>query len=216
MLVTVTCLALLRGEAGCCSIDSRDDGPCVYDETPLAPDDETPWGTTPAQDIAALEVPQHGTWRWGEDQYFIEIDEDGVELSGWATFVHDAATIRYSEHVSGGLGVACDGPTVSIDGTLTITDEQGAVIISVPLTVQRQYTAHLEYVSSPQYSPISLFSSSLQEQAEFDVSQVYGVIVWRPRGLIAEFYYQAQSMTTATTGDGAISLVGMFEADEQP
>jgi hypothetical protein len=213
VLIIVACLALLRGESPCSCVDD-DDGPCEYEKTPMASDAETLWGTTPAEDIAELEIPQHGIWRWGESKYFVEVDDSGVELPAWAAFVHDPETIRYSEHVAGGVGVACNGPTVSVDGTLTITDEQGAVIISVAVTAAYQHMASLNYGSSPQYDPVSLFSDRVHETAEWDIAQVFGAITWLDEeGLRAEFFYQAQSMTTETTGDGVIAPVGEFVAD---
>jgi hypothetical protein len=220
VLIIGACLALLRGE-GLCSC--ADDEPCQYEETPLAADAETLWNTTPAEDIAELEIPQHGTWRWGESRDFVEIDDSGVELPAWATFVHDPETIRYSEHVDGGIGVACNGPTVSVDGILTITDEQGAVIVSVPITAAYQYMASLNYAAIPEYSPASLFSDRVHETAEWDIAQVWGVIMWlEEHGLRAEFYYQAQSKNPGTTengtvtGNGVVALVGEFVADGPP
>ena len=71
------------------------------------------------------------------------------------------------------------------------------------------------YGASPQYSPISLFSDELHEKAVFDTTQVFGRILWiNGVRLLAEFYYHGQSMQTETTGDGVVSLVGLFEADE--
>lgn len=219
LIIPLASLVLLRQTLCSCAPDE----PCEYEVVPLEMDAETLWNTTPAEDIAELEIPQHGTWSWGESEYFVELDDSGVSLPAWATFVHDPETIRYSEHVGGGHGVACNGPTVSVDGTLTITDEQGGVIISVQLTVLRQYTADLNYISSPQYSPISLFSDRVHETAEWDMSQVYGAISWfEQSGLLAEFFYQAQSQdpeptaSGTVTGDGVFSPVGTFEADGPP
>jgi hypothetical protein len=220
VLIIGTCLALLRGEGLCTCVD---DEPCQYEETPLAADAETLWGTTPAEDIANLEIPQHGTWRWGESKDFVEVDDSGVELPAWATFVHDPETIRFSEHVDGGRGVACNGPTVSVDGTLTITDDQGAVIVSLPITALRQFTADLNYVSGPEYSPASLFSDRVHETAEWDIALVWGAISWlEEHGLHAEFYYYGQRMNPGTTengtatGNGVVALVGEFVADGPP
>jgi hypothetical protein len=205
-------LLIAYPDMGCST--TGDDGPCEYEETPLEPDAETLWGTTPAEDIAELEIPQHGTWRWGESKDFVEVDDGGVELPAWATFVHDPETIRYSEHVAGGVGVACNGPTVLVDGTLTITDEQGAVIVGVPITAAYQYMASVNYGSSPTYDPISRFSDRVHETAAWDLAHVFGAISWLDEhGLRAEFYYQAQSMTTETAGNGVSSLVGEFVAD---
>ncbi|KIG16401.1 hypothetical protein DB30_04445 [Enhygromyxa salina] len=214
LIAPLACALLLR-ETLCTSCVGGDDSPCEYEVVSLAADAETPWGTTPADDIAALEVPQHGTWRWGDSTESIEIDQSGFEQPAWATYVHDPTTIRFSDHVAGGRGIACDGQTVMVDGTLTITDEQDAVILSVPVTALRQDMAGDAYGASPQYSPISLFSDELHEKAEWDMTQVFGAILWINGGrLSGEFYYHGQSMRTETTGDGVVSLVGLFEADE--
>ena len=213
LVAPLACAVLLREALCSCGVD---DGPCEYEETPLAVDAETPWGTTPAQDIAELEVPQHGTWIWSESKDFIEIDDAEVSLPAWATFVHDSETIRFSEYIGGGYGLACDGPTVSVDGTLTFTDEQGGVIVSVPVTVERQWTSAPNYGSSPRFSPISLFSAAVQATEEFEIMQVDGSIIWLDDGLLAEFYYFALSMRTETTGDGVHTLIAKFEADTRP
>ena len=215
LLVPLACALLLRDTLCSCDVD---DGPCEYEVTPLAPDDETPWGTTPAQDLAELEVPQHGTWTWSESEDFIEIQHAGVSVPAWATFVHDPETISFSEHIGGGYPPACKGPIVSADGTLTFTDEQGGVIVSVPVTVERQLTATLNYGSSPVYSPISQFSTAVQTTADFQfqLMQVNGSIIWLDDGLLAEFYYFALSMRTETTGDGVTALIAKFEADTRP
>jgi hypothetical protein len=44
---------------------------------------------------------------------------------------------------------------------------------------------------------------------------VFGRILWiNGVRLQAEFYYHGQSMRTETTGDGVVTLVGLFEPDE--
>ncbi|PRQ00530.1 hypothetical protein ENSA7_60240 [Enhygromyxa salina] len=198
-----------------CTSCLPDDEPCEYDLVPLAADDETPWGTTPAADIATLELSQHGTWRWGESTEYLDIDQSGFELPAWASFVHDPETVRYSEHVDGGRGVACNGPTVSVDGTLTISSEADEVILSVPLTVLREFGSVQTYLSTPQYSPISSFSAALSEKAKFDMTQVFGSMIWIDGvRLQIEFFYHGQSMLSETTGGGVFTLVGKFEGDE--
>lgn len=212
LLVPLACALLLR--EGLCSCGA--DGPCEYEVTVLAADDETPWGTTPSQDIAELEVPQHGTWAWSESTSFVRLDEEGVSWPAWATFVHDPETIRFSEHVDGGYPPACKGPTVSVDGTMTFADDQGEVIVSIPITVERQLTATLVYGSSPTYSPVSLFSPAIHETNDHEMTLVYGDIIWTEQGLFVEFYYLGQTMRTETTGDGAYTLIAKFEADTRP
>lgn len=147
LIAPLICMLLLRETL--CSSCVGEDSPCEYEVVTLAADAETPWGTTPAEDIAALEIPQHGTWRWGDSKDEIDVDQSGVEQAAWATYVHDPDTIEYSEHVGGGRGVTCNGPMVSVDGTLTITDEQDAVILSVPVTVERQDMSTARRRSTP-------------------------------------------------------------------
>lgn len=211
-VVALACVLLARTK---CPHSCIPDEPCEYDELVIDGDFETPWETTVAMDIAALEVPQHGTWRWGESTENIELEHSGVELPAWATFVHNPDGIVYREHIDGGLGVACDGLTVAIEGTLTITDESDEVIVSVPLTVERQYAAEPTYGASPSYSPVSEFSTTLHELAEWDFTLVFGSVLWiKGERLLAEFFYWTQTMDTETTGGGAVSPVGVFEADE--
>lgn len=222
VLVSLASLVLCNGcNDGHGNDGYGDDGPCQYEEVPLAADAETPWGTKVADDIAELEVPQPGTWRWGESEDFLVLDDSGAQMPALATFVHDPETIRFGDHVGGGEGVACHGPMVSVDGMLTITDEQGAVIVSVPLTVERHYMADLWYGAVPQYSPPSLFSDRVHETMQWQTSQVYGSIQWlEDLGLLAEFFYQAQSMQNGedevVMGDGVFSWVATFEADGPP
>jgi hypothetical protein len=214
LVLPLACILLLRENL--CTSCLPDGEPCEYEVVSLAPDAGTPWGTTPAEDIAALEIPQHGMWRWGESGNSIEIEDSGVELQAWATFVHDPGSIYYSDHVDGGRGWVCDGPTVMVDGTLTFTDEQGGAIVSVPLTVERQHMAGGYYSSSPMYWPISLFSELVHETAEWDTEGVYGNIIWLDKGLLAGFDYLGQSKLTETTGHGVSHLVGGFVADGVP
>lgn len=212
IIIPLATLVLMR-QGFCDSCLGIEDEPCQYVETPLTAEAETSWGTTVAEDIAELEMPRHGTWYWGENRDFVTVDQSGVELPAWAAFVHDPDTIRSSEHVGGGRGTACYAPPVLMDGTLTFTDDQGGVIVSVPITVEWQDG---DYGSSPQYIPPSLYSSEVHELMEWEFSQVFGAIIWAPNGFFAEFYYWGQSMTTETTGDGVASLVGEFTPDETP
>jgi hypothetical protein len=134
-----------------------------------------------------------------------------------AQFVHDPTTMRFSQHASGGEGVSCNGPTVMVDGTLTFTDEQGDVIVSVPIRAERMLTAEPQYGASPLYSPITAFSTGLQEKVEYDIRQIVGRINWiDDERLVADFHYNGQTMLTETTGVGVFSLIAVFEADEVP
>ena len=144
------------------------------------------------------------------------IDESGVELPAVASFVHDPQTIRFREYESGGHGVACFGPTIEVDGMLTFTDEQDAVIVSIPITAARQHTADEYYAAVPQLSPIDIFSTGLHEQEEYEIRQINGTVYWLPDRLLAEFGYAGQRMTTATTGEGVLQPVAVFDTDELP
>ncbi len=208
------CLALLRQPL--CNFGDEGE-PCGYDETPLAFDDITPWETTLAEDIASLEIAQHGMWRWSESTDELDIADEGSEFPAMAQFIADLATLRLREHVEGGDGVACDGTTVMIDGMLTFTDEQGTVVVSIPITAERMQASSPQYASAPLLTPISMFSTGLSETVEFETMQVVGRINWVDQErLSVQFHYYTNTMLTATTGEGVFSLIAEFEADEIP
>jgi hypothetical protein len=120
------------------------------------------------------------------------------------------------EYESGGHGVACDGPTLEVDGMLTFTNEQDAVIVNIPITAARQYTAEEYYASVSQLSPINTFSTGLHEQEEYEIRQIIGVVYWLSDRFLAEFDYHGQRMLTETTGNGVYHRVAVFDTDELP
>ncbi|MFV8751723.1 hypothetical protein ACNOYE_14355 [Nannocystaceae bacterium ST9] len=213
MTMAACCLALLR-EPVCSYGDGE---PCGYDETPLGADEVTPWGTTVAEDIASLEIAQHGTWRWYMSTDELDIENGGSEFPAMVRFVHDPASVRVREQVAGGDGVACDATTVMVGGMLTFTDEQDDVIVSVPITAERMQTAAPQYGASLLLSPISVFSTEIHDTVEYEVKQIVGRINWVDgERLSVQFHYQGQTMSAETTGEGVFSLIADFEADEVP
>ena len=215
LLIPLAALVLLR-ENLCTALFPPKREPCEYEVIELATDIEMPWGTTPAEDLAVLEVPTHGTWTWGESSESIDIEQSGVVLPAWASFVHDPDTLRTRDQVGGGgRGVFCYGATVLVDGTLTVTDEQGAEIISVPVTAERSHQVDDFYRSMPEYSPIAEFSPELHAKAEFDRTRIAGLVLWAEDSrLFAHFDYNGQTMIDESNGRGVVSFVGMFESDE--
>ena len=207
-LLAVACVALLR-QSSCLA---NDDGPCEYANTPLEADHLTPWGSTVAEDVAALEVAQQGTWRWYPSTDELDIENGGTELAAQVSFVADPSSYRLREHVAGGHGVACYGPTVMVDGTLTFTNEQNDVIVSIPLTAERTLGNVGQYSASPVISPVPIFSAGLTEKVEYEVSGIGGTIHWRDNeGFIALFDYLAQTTLTDESGLGVVSPVAEFE-----
>lgn len=118
-LLGLALLAPLLARTNLCSCVTEE--PCVYDTIEIDGDYETLWDTTAAEDLEWLEQPHVGTWRWGETTERLEIEQSGIERPAVATWVHDGEK-RFVEHVDGGVGVACNGPTVALDGTLIVTD----------------------------------------------------------------------------------------------
>ena len=188
--------------------------PCVYDEIEIDSDYETMRGTTVAEDLEWLQEPQMGTWRWGESTDAIEIGEAGVERPAIATWVHEGGK-RFVEQVDGGVGVACRGPTVELDGTWTVTDaEDNSVIVSFPLTIEYEYTASLSYGAVPVFnSPFNDTWPSVLELAEgWDQSLIHGAVLWPNEDRVyADFYYHSQRMDTTTTGSGSFAMVAVFD-----
>jgi len=214
VLALIALAPLLARQASPCSC--QDEMPCVYETVELDEGYETLWDTTVAEDIAGLEQPQVGVWRWSESTEVIEIADSGVERPAIATWTHGGG-MRLTEHVEGGDGVACYGPTVALDGTLTVVDaEDDSLIISLPLTVEYQYTATLSYTGNPVYDPFEDQWPMLEPlvEGDWDTEVVTGAIRWvDAEHLFAEFNYAVQRMDTETTGSGAGSLVAEFIAD---
>jgi hypothetical protein len=206
LLAVSCCLALLRG-----ALCSTDDGPCEYEVTLLDPDEPTPSGMTVGDEFGALEGTFSGTWRWYASTDELTIEGGGVEFPAQATFILDPATYRISEHVGGGAGAFCGDRGIRVDGTLTFADEQDAVILSIPITVDRRGNQRPNYVASMMFSPISEFSPRLHENVEYDESGVSALVRWIDGQLVAEFHYGGQSMLTPQTGAGILRDVAEFE-----
>jgi hypothetical protein len=211
VIVTVCCLALFRQASPCSCIEASE---CVYAETPLVAEDVTPWDTTIAADIAILETPQPGTWRWGSSFSALEIEQADTAFSATATFVHDPASVRFEEWVAGGVGAVCNGNTVLIDGMLTFSNEQDEVIVSVPVTARRTYQDSLQYAAEALLSPVEMFSTELHPLTQYDEMGVAVLVNWINNSrLRAEFTYFTLTKTTPTTGDGVSASAAVFEPD---
>ena len=214
LIVPTACVLLVR-QSPCSCVQEE---PCEYEVTELAPDAETPWGTTAAEDIAMLEMPAHGTWTWGESSESLDIEHSGEVLPAWASFVHDPDTLRYSEKIAG-WGVGCFGQSVYVDGTLTITDEEGAAIVSVPVTAERHHQAGPPYFSMPHDLSLSELSSEIHAKGEFDRTRLSGLVLWAegsaicPAGLCAHFSYISETKVDEHTTAGSSTRVGEFEPD---
>jgi hypothetical protein len=211
VIATVCCLALFRQTLCTSCVEGSE---CEYVEIPLTAEDVTLWDTTVAEDIAILETPQPGTWRWGSSFDALEIKQADTEFPAVATFVHDPASVRFQEHVAGGEGALCDGEVVMVDGMLTFTDEQDEVIVSVPITARRMHMASPQYAAEALLSPTSVFSTELHPITQYDVMAISGVVKWVDNArLRAEFTYFTQTMPTATTGNGVSATAATFEPD---
>lgn len=212
LILSLSCIALFRQASACSCAESTE---CEYVETPLATDYATPWETTLADDIAMLEVPQPGTWVWESSSDEIELDRPDTQIPAVATFVHDPESVRLKEYVTGGVGTICDDEKVLIDGTLTFTEEQGDVIVSLPITVERMDMATPRYTSELIQIPFSEFSAELHPLVTFEQMGVSTYINWfKDRGLHGEFTYFTLTMTTPTTGDGVTRTIALFEPEE--
>src|SRR5690606_37025181 len=121
----------------------------------------TPWQTTLAEDLAILETPQPGTWRWQPNHSAVTIDAAEMEFPAVAIFVHDPQSSRLQEHVAGGEGAVCSGQNVLIDGTLTITTEEGEVVVSAPITVERAHMASQQYSALADYPLDEIFPTGI-------------------------------------------------------
>jgi hypothetical protein len=210
-------LAMLLAACGDDGPGGQLDGgePCRYEERPLAATDVTPWGTVLAEDIALLEIPQPGTWRWAASAEGLTLQNAGLELAATARFVHDADDLRLREHVGGGDGVACETTTVVIGGTLTFSsDEDGSTIVSVPIRAEQMVTAGEQYAAAPSYEPISNFSDAIEAtDTNFETMLILGGINWTDQNqLYADFHYFTQRLDDGgSSGSGIWALVASFE-----
>lgn len=215
MRTKATLLAMLLAACGDDGPGGQLDGgePCRYEESPLAATDLTPYGGLLADDIARLEIPRQGIWVWSASIDELDIDVDETELPAEVRFEHDPNSLRLSEHVSGGDGVACHGAQVLVDGMLTFTaTETDTVIVSVPVTAIQEFTAGEEYGASEAYSPISTFSAVLHATVEYETMQISARVNWvDDERLFARFDYYAQSMTGPSSGVGVNAFIASFE-----
>ena len=197
--------------AGCNDISSTGDGPCEYEEKTLVGSDDTPWGTLVGEDILALVGPYPGTWTWAVNTEEIEIEGAGQVIEAEAVLEIDQSSYRLREHVSGGVGVACYGPTVQADGVLTFRDKDGVTLSSIPVTVQRsQGEAPLYKIYD--FVPVPDFSSQITELSGLDDTSIRVLGNW---GLESEtfrvtFEYVGQELA-ASEGAGFIVLVAEFK-----
>lgn len=205
-------VAILRQPA-CTCVEAE---PCEYLETPLATDERTPWDTVVADDIALLEQPQPGTWRWYSSGDDIAIADADMVFPAIARFTHDPEGVTYREHIDGGEQTACYGPTVRIKGQLTFTNEADEIIVSVPVTAERALTASLQYDALETFVPIDEFSPDIEALREYDVMQIVGLVNWYDNErLRAEFNYRTQTKNDSGSGYGVILGVALFEADPE-
>jgi hypothetical protein len=178
----------------------------------LVVDSPTDSGMTIGEEIAALKGPFAGTWRWHSSRDELTIDEGGVEVSAQAAFVPDLGTLREREHVGGGGEREYCGETgIRVNGRLVVTDEQGAMIVDLPILVERKHGPDPEFFAVPFYSPISDFSTRLRENFEYDRSGVAGLVQWLEGGIRAEFTFGAESILTPQSGAGVFFEVAEFE-----
>jgi hypothetical protein len=202
------CIALVRGAV--CSPHEGD--ACEYQVTSLELDATTSSGMAIGDELAALEGPFPGTWRWYSSREEVTIDGGGVELPAQATFVPDIDTLRESVFIGGGLGAYCGDRGIRVDGTLTFTDEQGATIVEIPILVERREDGPAwRYVAGPQFPEISEFSNRLHENVEYDRSGIWGRVRWQDGGLTAEFTYFGESTLSAQSGAGVFFDIADFE-----
>jgi hypothetical protein len=197
---------LLRSDACSC----HEDGPCEYEELPLAADDQTPWGTRVGDDLAPLLGPYQGLWRWEEDHAALDFDQGGAEIPVTATITLDPATYRLIDPIYTGHTV-CTPETIAADGTMTFTEEEGEVITSFDFTVTREIGYPI-YFSEVLIQPVEAFSEEVHTLREYDVEGIKITANWSEDGSELTVYveYGAQSELTATSGHGTLAGVATF------
>lgn len=190
---------------------SQDDGPCEYEDRPLSATDQTPWGIPVGEDIASLSGPYPGTWTWAPNADEIEIENAGQIIEVEAVFEVDQSSYRVSEHVGGGVGVACLTDAIQADGVLSFIDGGGVTVASVPVTVKRGADQSI-YTVHEQISPISSFSSGLTALVEPEQASIRVLVNWGLNGgsPLATFEYVGQTLDDSG-GFGFMVAVAEFE-----
>lgn len=207
-------LALSSGLAlGCLEGPGQDDGPCEYEDRPLEATDLTPWGVPVGEDIAALSGPYPGTWTWAPNADEILIEDADQVIQVEATFEVDESSYRLSEYVGGGvgMGVACWSDAIEADGVLSFRDQDGVLIASVPITVNRGADRPI-YIVNEQISPITSFSEGLMPLVVLEQSFIRVLVNWGTDGgsPIATFEYVGQDLDD-NGGLGFTVAVAEFE-----
>ncbi|NJK31826.1 MAG: hypothetical protein HC927_05060 [Deltaproteobacteria bacterium] len=205
-MLTTTLALIWRGN-GC-----SDPPPCGYEDTLLAPDAETPWGTRVEDDMNQLLGPYEGTWRWEESNWAVAIESGGTEFPARATLTVDASTYRITEPTGPfDHGVVCAPTAISADGVLTITDLQEQVIVAVDVVATRDID-NPQYLSYTIIQPVSAFSAGVQPLMQYDVEGLKSYVYWGVDGesIRGEFVYGAQREITSESGEGVFALVATF------
>ena len=198
--------------AGCNGLGSTSDGPCEYEATALVASDETPWGGLVGEELLALRGPYPGTWTWAIDTEEIELQNAEQVIAAEAIFEVDPSSYRLVEHVRGGAGVACYGPTIEADGILTFRGQDGETLTSVSVTAHRREGGSPFYQIFELLQPVSSFSSELTELSGVDGTAIRILAVWGPESesFQATFEYVGQELDDSG-GVGFIVMVADFE-----